>query len=93
MLVKVLLICNTIGLAKLGKHSDHHGYRDGSVHKPRVYESSAYPQRTPLAHAEEGYWEAAGLRDNTQDYPSSAISSRQEEREDFEAASPQPRNG
>ncbi|NXW48744.1 MMRN2 protein, partial [Nyctiprogne leucopyga] len=95
MLVKLLLICNTIGLAKLVKHSDHHGYHDGSVHssKPQIYETSAYPQKTPMSHEEEGYWEAEGLREDTQDYPSSVISSHQEEREDFEAVSPQSRNG
>ncbi|PKU35429.1 multimerin-2 [Limosa lapponica baueri] len=93
MLVKLLLICNAIGLAKLVKHSDHHGYHDGSVHKPRIHETSAYPQRTPLLRKEDGYWEAEGLREDTQDYPSSMISSNQEEREDFEAASPQVRNG
>ncbi|KFW76083.1 Multimerin-2, partial [Manacus vitellinus] len=60
--------------------------------KPRVYEASAYPLRTPLSH-QEGYWEAEGLREDTQDYPSSVISSHQEERGDFEAASPQSRNG
>ncbi|XP_032849988.2 multimerin-2 isoform X2 [Tyto alba] len=93
MLVKLLLICNTIGLAKLVKHSAHHGDHDGSVHssKPQIYETAAYPQRTP--HEEEGYWEAEGLREDTPDYPSSVISSHQEEREDFEAASPQSRNG
>ncbi|XP_074010845.1 multimerin-2 [Numenius arquata] len=93
MLVKLLLICNAIGLAKLVKHSDHHGYHDGSVHKPRIHETSAHPQRTPLSRKEDGYWEAEGLREDTQDYPSSMISSHQEEREDFEAASPQVRNG
>lgn len=93
MLVKLLLICNTIGLATLVKHSDHHGYHDGSVHKPRIYETSAYHQRTPPSQEEESYWEAEGLREDTQDYPSSMISSHQEEREDFEAAGPQSRNG
>ncbi|XP_014796047.1 PREDICTED: multimerin-2 isoform X2 [Calidris pugnax] len=93
MLVKLLLICNAIGLAKLVKHSDHHGYHDGSVHKPRIHETSAYPQRTPLSRKEDGFWEAEGLREDTQDYPSSMISSHQEEREDSEAASPQVRNG
>ncbi|XP_017937062.2 multimerin-2 isoform X1 [Manacus vitellinus] len=94
MLVKLLLLCNTIGLAKLVEHSDHRGHHDGSGHssKPRVYETSAYPLRTPLSH-QEGYWEAEGLREDTQDYPSSVISSHQEERGDFEAASPQSRNG
>ncbi|NXT21368.1 MMRN2 protein, partial [Syrrhaptes paradoxus] len=94
MLVKLLLICNTIGLAKLVKHSDHHGYHGGSAHssKPQIYDTSAYPQLTPLSR-EEGYWEAEGPRDNTQDYPSSVISSHQEQREDFEAASSQSRNG
>ncbi|NXP26176.1 MMRN2 protein, partial [Scytalopus superciliaris] len=95
MLVKLLLLSNTIALAKLGKHSDHHGYHDGSVHgsKPRIYETSAHPQRTPLSHQEEGYWEAEGLREDTQDYPSSVISSHQEERGDFEVTSPQSRSG
>ncbi|NXU08170.1 MMRN2 protein, partial [Pardalotus punctatus] len=95
MLVKLLLVCSTVGLAKLVEHTDHHGHRDGSVHslEPRVYESSAHPQRTPLPRQEEGYWEAEGLREDTQDYPSSVISSHQEERGDFEAASPQPQNG
>ncbi|NWR41574.1 MMRN2 protein, partial [Regulus satrapa] len=94
MLVKLLLVCSTVGLAKLVEHADHHGYRDGSTHsvKPRAHESSAHPQRSPLPH-QEGYWEAEGLREDTQDYPSSVISSHQEERRDFEAASPQPRNG
>ncbi|XP_067996114.1 multimerin-2 isoform X1 [Melanerpes formicivorus] len=94
MLLKLLLICNTIGLAKLVKHTDHRGYHDGSVHssQPQIPEISAYPQRTPLSHEEGGYWEAEGLRDNTQDHPSSVIS-HQEEREDFEAVSPQSRNG
>ncbi|KFP52815.1 Multimerin-2, partial [Cathartes aura] len=60
---------------------------------PQIYKTSAYPQRTALSHKEEGYWEVEGLREDTQDYPSSVISSHQEEREDFEAASPQSRNG
>ncbi|NXF06658.1 MMRN2 protein, partial [Smithornis capensis] len=95
MLVKLLLVCNTIGLAKLVEHSDHNGYRDGSVHssKPQIYETSAHPQRTSLSHQEEGYWEAEGLREDAQDYSSSVISSHQEERGDFEAASPESRNG
>ncbi|NXN23454.1 MMRN2 protein, partial [Nycticryphes semicollaris] len=93
MLVKILLICNAIGLAKLVQHSDHHRYHDGSVHKPRIHETSAYPHRTPLSRKEDGYWEAEGLRKDAQDYPSSMISSLQEEREDFEGASPQFRNG
>ncbi|KFP32882.1 Multimerin-2, partial [Colius striatus] len=61
--------------------------------KPHVDETSAYPQRTPLAHRREGYWELEGLREDTQGYPSSVISPHQEEREDFEAASPESRNG
>ncbi|NWT03863.1 MMRN2 protein, partial [Mionectes macconnelli] len=95
MLLKLLLLCNTIGLAELVERSDHRGHHDGLVHssKPRIYDTSAYPQRTPLSHQEEGYWEAEGLREDTQDYPSSVISSHQEEREDFEAASPQSQNG
>ncbi|NXH29119.1 MMRN2 protein, partial [Myiagra hebetior] len=95
MLVRLLLVCSTVGLAKLEEHAAHHGYRGGSVHssKPRVHETSAHPQRTPLPRQEEGYWEAEGLRDDTQDYPSSVVSSHQEERGDFEAASPQSRNG
>ncbi|XP_068875267.1 multimerin-2 isoform X4 [Aphelocoma coerulescens] len=95
MLAKLLLVCSTIGLAKLVEHTAHHGYRDGSMHslKPRVHETSAHPQRAPLPHQEEGYWEAEGLREDTQDYPSSVVPSHQEERGDFEAASPQPRNG
>ncbi|NXC33822.1 MMRN2 protein, partial [Campylorhamphus procurvoides] len=95
MLVKLLLLCNTIALAKLVRHSDHHGSHDGSVHssKPQIHDTSAYSQRTPLSHQEEGYWEAEGLREDTQDYSSSVISSHQEERGDFEAASPQSRNG
>ncbi|NXP63769.1 MMRN2 protein, partial [Chloropsis cyanopogon] len=94
MLVKLLLVCSTVGLAKLVEHADHHGYHDGSVHslKPRVHETSAHPQRSPLPR-QEGYWEAEGLREDIPDYPSSVISSHQEERGDFEAASPQPRNG
>ncbi|KFO81033.1 Multimerin-2, partial [Cuculus canorus] len=60
--------------------------------EPRIYESSAYLQRSPLSHKEEGYWEAEGLREDAGDYPSSTIS-HQEEGEDFEAASPQSRNG
>lgn len=90
MLVKLLLIGNIIGLAKLVKDSDHPGYHDGSVH---ISETSAYPQRTPLSHGEESSWEAGRLRENIQDYPSSVISSHQEEREDFEAESLPPRNG
>lgn len=94
MLVKLLLVCSTVGLAKLVEHADHHGYRDGSGHslKPPVHETSVHPQRAPLPH-QEGYWEAEGLREDTQDYPSSVISSHQEERGDLEAASPQSRNG
>ncbi|NXY54484.1 MMRN2 protein, partial [Callaeas wilsoni] len=94
MLVRLLLVCGTVGLAKLAERADHHGHRDGSVHslKPRVHETSAHPQRTPLPR-QEGYWEAAGLREDTHDYPPSGISSHQEERGDFEAASPQSRNG
>ncbi|NXG88706.1 MMRN2 protein, partial [Stercorarius parasiticus] len=93
MLVKLLLICNAIGLAKLVEHSDYHGYHDDSVHKPRIHETSAYPQGTPLSREEDAYWEAEGLREDTQDYPSSMISPHQEEREDLEAVSPQFRNG
>ncbi|NWH61997.1 MMRN2 protein, partial [Geococcyx californianus] len=93
MLVKLLLICNTVALAKVVKHSDQQGHHDGSVHKPRIYETSAYPERSPLSHEEEHYWEAERLREDTRDYPSGLISSHQEEREDFEAASPQSRNG
>ncbi|XP_066047697.1 multimerin-2 isoform X1 [Chamaea fasciata] len=94
MLVKLLLVCSTVGLAKLVAHAAHHGYRDGSLHslKPRAHETSAHPQRTPLPR-QEGYWGAEGLREDTQDYPSSVISSHQEDRGDFEAVSPQPRNG
>ncbi|NWI97949.1 MMRN2 protein, partial [Pitta sordida] len=94
MLVKLLLICNTIGLAKLAGHSDRHGYHDGLVHssKPQIYETRAHPQRTPLSHQQEGYWEAEGLREDTQDYPSNLIS-HQEERGDFEAGSPESRDG
>ncbi|NWI72159.1 MMRN2 protein, partial [Dryoscopus gambensis] len=95
MLVRLLLVCSTVGLAKLVEHAAHHGYRDGSMHslKPRVHKTSAHPQRTPLPHQEEGYWEAEGFREDTQDYPSSVVSSHQEEREDFEAVSPQSQNG
>ncbi|XP_064286170.1 multimerin-2 isoform X3 [Passer domesticus] len=92
MLVKLLLVCSTVGLARLVEHADHHGDHDGSLHSLRVHETSAHPQRTPLPR-HEGYWEAEGLREDTQDYPSSVISSHQEERGDLEAASPQPRNG
>ncbi|XP_009081626.1 PREDICTED: multimerin-2 [Acanthisitta chloris] len=95
MLVKLLLVCNTIGLANLVEHSAHHRHHDGPVHssKQRIYDTSAYPQRTPLSHKEEGYWEAEGLKEDNQDYPSSVIYSHQEERGDFEAVSPQSRNG
>ncbi|NWH82354.1 MMRN2 protein, partial [Piaya cayana] len=92
MLVKLLLIYNTIVLAKVVTHSDQQGYRDGSVHEPQIYESSAYPQRSPLSHKEEGYWEAEALREDDRDYPSRMIS-HQEEREDFQTASSQSRNG
>ncbi|XP_064573179.1 multimerin-2 isoform X1 [Zonotrichia leucophrys gambelii] len=94
MLVKLLLVCSAVGLARLAEHTDHHGDRDGSVHsfKPRVHESSAHPQRAPLPR-QEGYWETERVREDTRDYPSSVISSHQEEREDLEAASPRPRNG
>ncbi|NWY44573.1 MMRN2 protein, partial [Sylvia atricapilla] len=94
MLVKLLLVCSTVGLAKPVAHAAHHGYRDGSLHspKPRAHETSARPQRTPLPR-QEGYWEAEGLGEDTQDYPSSVISPHQEDRGDFEAVSPQPRNG
>ncbi|KFV68290.1 Multimerin-2, partial [Dryobates pubescens] len=60
--------------------------------QPHISEISAYPQRTPLSHEEGGYWEAEGLRENTQDRPSSVIS-HQEDIEDFEAVSPQSQNG
>ncbi|XP_041261055.1 multimerin-2 isoform X2 [Onychostruthus taczanowskii] len=92
MLVKLLLVCSAVGLAKLVEHADHHGDHHSSLHSLRVHETSAHPQRTPLPH-HEGYWEAEGLREDTQDYPSSVISSHQEERGDLEAASPRPRNG
>ncbi|XP_071420307.1 multimerin-2 isoform X1 [Pithys albifrons albifrons] len=94
MLVRLLLLCNTIALAKLVERPDHQGYHDGSVHssEPQIYETSAYPQRTPLSH-QGGYWQAEGLKEDTQDYPSSVISSHQEERGDFEGASTQSRNG
>ncbi|NWY67257.1 MMRN2 protein, partial [Erithacus rubecula] len=83
MLVRLLLVCSTVGLAE---GTAHRGYRDGSGHslEPRVHETPARPQRT-LPH-QGGHWE------DTQNYPSSVIS-HQEERGDFGAASPQPRNG
>lgn len=91
MLGKLLLLCSTVGVAKLVRHTDHHGYLDDSLHslKPQMPETSAYPQRTPLPHEEEGYWEAEGLREGTQDYPPSVISSHHGEREDLEAAKSQ----
>ncbi|NXW76750.1 MMRN2 protein, partial [Hirundo rustica] len=94
MLVKLLLVCSTVGLAKQVEHAAHHGHRDGSVHglKPPAQDTSAQPQRTPVPR-QEGYWEAEGLGEEAQDYPSSAIISHQEERGDLEAASPQPQNG
>nr|XP_013030098.1 multimerin-2 isoform X1 [Anser cygnoides] len=95
MLLKLLLIYHAVGLAKLVRHSDHRGHREGPMRssKPPNYETSAYPQRTPLSREEEGYWEAEGRREDARDYPSSISSSHQEEREDFEAASPQSPNG
>ncbi|NXO72280.1 MMRN2 protein, partial [Phainopepla nitens] len=94
MLVKILLVCSAVGLAKLVEHADRHGHHDGAVHslKPPAHETSAQPQRAPLPR-QEGHWEAEGLREETQDYPSSVISSHQEDRGDFEAGSPQPRTG
>ncbi|XP_063262101.1 multimerin-2 isoform X2 [Prinia subflava] len=93
MLVKLLLVCSTVGLAKL-EHAAHRRHRDGSVHslEPPAHGTSAHPQRTPLPR-QEGYWEPEGLREDTQDYPSSVIFSHHEERGDFEGASPQPQNG
>ncbi|NWX82885.1 MMRN2 protein, partial [Nothoprocta pentlandii] len=93
MLVQFLLIYNMIGVAKLDKHLIHHGHRDGSLHssEPQMSEMSPYPQRAPQA-AGGGYWEAEVLGGDAQDYPSSSISSHQEEREDVETESPQSRN-
>ncbi|NXA36654.1 MMRN2 protein, partial [Eudromia elegans] len=92
MLVKFLLIYNMIGVAKLGRHPNHEGYRDGSLHgsKPQMHETSRDAQWTP--QQADGYWEAQVLRGDTQDYPSSSISSQQEEREDFETERLQSRN-
>lgn len=91
MLGKLLLLCSTIGVAKLVRHSDHHGYHDGSLHssKPQMPEISAYPQKPPLPREEEDYWEAEGLREGTPNYPPSVISSYHREREDLEAAKSQ----
>ncbi|NXL84154.1 MMRN2 protein, partial [Alectura lathami] len=95
MLVKVLLLCNTIGLAKLVRHINHHGYHDGPVHRsqPQNYETSAYPQRAPLPQEAESYWEAAGRPEDGRDYPASVIYSHPDEREQYEGESPQSRNG
>ncbi|NXI49485.1 MMRN2 protein, partial [Chloroceryle aenea] len=95
MLVQLLLLCSTPGLARLVKHSDYHGHHDGAVQskKPPISETSAHLQRTALSHREEGYWEAEGLREDARDYPSSMIPSHREERQEFEAESPQPQNG
>ncbi|NXX92999.1 MMRN2 protein, partial [Centropus bengalensis] len=93
MLVKLLLVCNTIALAQGVRPSEQQGHREASVHKPRIYDISAYPQRSPLPRQEEGYWEAEGLREDTRNDPSSPTSSHQGEGEEFEAASPQPRDG
>lgn len=89
MLVKLLLVCSAVGLAKPGAHTAQRGYPDGAVHssKPQAQDTSAHPQRTPLPH-QGGSWEAEGLREDTQDYPSS-----HEDRGDFESVSPQPQNG
>ncbi|KAI1231675.1 hypothetical protein IHE44_0007753 [Lamprotornis superbus] len=90
MLVRFLLVCSTAGLARLAEHTAHRG----SVHsfQPPAQESSAHPQRTPLPR-QAGHWDTGGLREDTQDFPSSVISSYQEDKGDFEAASPQPQNG
>ncbi|NWU99659.1 MMRN2 protein, partial [Upupa epops] len=94
MLVRLLLICNAIGLVTLARHGDHHGYRDGSVHSSEFHisETNTYPQRT-LSHEEEGYWEAEEIREDVPDYPSSAISSHGEERDGLEAANLQSQKG
>lgn len=94
MLVKVLLICNTIGLAKLARHVDHHGYHSAPMHgsKAQSHETPTDPERA-LLQEEEGSWEAAGHRADVPDYPVSIAYPHQEEREQLEAASPPSRNG
>lgn len=94
MLVKVLLICNTIGLAKLARHVDHHGYHSAPMHgsKAQSHETPTDPER-PLLQEEEGSWEAAGRRADVPDYPVSIAYPHQGEREQLEAASPPSRNG
>ncbi|XP_021254452.1 multimerin-2 isoform X2 [Numida meleagris] len=94
MLVKVLLICNTIGLAKLARHIDHHGYHDVLMHssKSQNHKTPTHPERT-LLHEEEGSWEAAGRRADVADYPASISYPHQGETEQLEAASPPSRSG
>ncbi|NXR78436.1 MMRN2 protein, partial [Pycnonotus jocosus] len=87
MLVRLLLVCSTVGLARL-EHAAHRGYRDGPGHSPEppAPDTPAQPQRAPLPR-QEGFWE------DPQDYPSSVISSQQESRNGFGAGNSQPRNG
>ncbi|NXU49993.1 MMRN2 protein, partial [Turnix velox] len=92
MLAKLLLISNAIGLAKLLTHPHHH-HRDHAAALHNPHEISANPQRHPLSHQQDGHWETEGLKEDAEDYPSSMVSSHQEEREDVGAGSPQFPNG
>lgn len=94
MLVKVLLICNTIGLAKLARHIDHHGYHDVPMHgsKAQSHQIPTDLERT-LLQEEEGSWEAAGRRADVPEYPVSIAYPHQGEREQLEAVSPPSQNG
>ncbi|XP_015721502.1 multimerin-2 [Coturnix japonica] len=93
MLVKVLLICNTIGLVKLTRHIDHHGYHNVPMHgsKGQSHETPTDTERALLEG--EGSWEAAGHRADVPDYLVSITYPHQGEREQLEAAGPPSQNG
>lgn len=93
MLVKVLLICNTIGLVKLTRHIDHHGYHNVPMHgsKGQSHETPTDTERALLEG--EGSWEAAGHRADVPDYLVSITYPHQGEREQLEAAGPPAQNG
>ncbi|NXJ16330.1 MMRN2 protein, partial [Odontophorus gujanensis] len=94
MLVKVLLICNTIGLAKLARHADHHSYHNVLMHgsKPQSQETPRDPERALLQEG-EGSWEAAGHWADVPDHPASIAYPHQGESEQLETASPPSQNG
>ncbi|NXC47887.1 MMRN2 protein, partial [Penelope pileata] len=92
MLLKALLICSTVGLAELLRHTNQHWYHHVHSPKPRDGKTSAAEEPSQHVPGEEGYWETEG-REDAREYPAAITYPHQGETEQLGAASPQSRNG